>query len=297
MPKIICIGEALIDFKYNNNSFIMNAGGAPANVCACIGKLNGNATLLTKLSDDFFSKFLIDSLKKYNVDLSNIIIDSNSKTGLAFIKDDEYNFYFKNSSCVNLEDSEIKEELFDKDDILHFGSVCLGDYPSLDAHRCAIKYHKGIKSFDVNLRENLWSDKALMIKRVIEFIPYANILKLTLDELYEVSGIKDEAKAIDYIISIADNMKIIIITKGSEGVKCYNKNKESISIPSIYVKPVDTTGAGDTFIGSFLFYIQKNKVELKLENIIPALEYATKAASFKVSHMGTQEGMPSYLDI
>ena len=87
MKKVICIGEALIDLKYENNSFKMNAGGAPANVCCAISKLGGKAAIITKLSKDIFSCFLIDSFKKYNIDISNIVIDEKEKCGLAFIKD------------------------------------------------------------------------------------------------------------------------------------------------------------------------------------------------------------------
>ena len=62
MKKVICIGEALIDFKYENNSFSMNAGGAPANVCCAISKLGGNATIITILSNDIFSSDCPESL-------------------------------------------------------------------------------------------------------------------------------------------------------------------------------------------------------------------------------------------
>ena len=297
MKKVICIGEALIDFKYENNSFSMNAGGAPANVCCAISKLGGNATIITKLSNDIFSNFLIDSFKKYNIDTSNIVIDDKEKCGLAFIKDNKYSFYFNDSSSVKLNKKDIKIKLFDKDSITHFCSLCLGNYPSLYATKYVLENTKGLVSFDVNLRENIWDDKNLMIERVKEFIKYSDILKLSIEELYKVTGKENELDSIKELVSLSDKWKVLIITKGSNGVDAYNRSLDKIHIDGLKVKEVDTTGAGDTFIGSFLYYIQRFNIDLNLNNLKSALEFANKASAFKVSHKGTMEGMPTYYDM
>lgn len=295
MKKVICIGEALIDFKYENNSFTMNAGGAPANVACAISKLGGNATVITKLSNDIFSNFLIDAFKKYNIDTSNIVIDEKEKCGLAFIKDGKYSFYFNGCSSVKLNKKDINIKLFDKDSITHFCSLCLGNYPSLYATKYALEHTKGLVSFDVNLRENIWSDKELMIERVNEFIKYSDILKLSIEELFRVTNINNEIEAIKKIIKENDKVKVIIITKGSEGVTSYDRSLKTINIKGLKVKEVDTTGAGDTFIGAFLYYIQRfNK---NLDDIEEALAFANKASAYKVSHKGTMEGMPTYYDM
>lgn len=296
MKRIICIGEALIDFKYENNSFIMNAGGAPANVSTIISKLGMESLLITKLSNDFFSTFLTDTLKKYNVNTSYISYTDKFKTGLAFIKDNEYNFYFNNSSAVNLCAKDIKKSMFKDNDILHFCSLCLGDYPSYFAHKKAISYSKNLISFDVNLRENLWADKSLMIDRVKEFINYSDIVKFNEEELFKVTNLNG-IDAIKYLANNYSKWKIIIVTKGINGVDCYDRNLDVIHVDSIKVKEVDPTGAGDTFIGSFLYYIHRFDKKLILEELKDALIFASKASAYKVSHKGTMEGMPSYYDL
>ena len=297
MKKIFCIGEALIDFKYKKGSFVMNAGGAPANVACAISKLGGKAYLITKLGTDIFSSFLMDTFSKYKIDTSYVITDKDEKCGLAFIKDDKYNFYFKDSSSIKLSKKEINKSIFDKDSIIHFCSLCLGDYPSLHATEYALMNTKGLVSFDVNLREILWDDKSLMIDRVLRFIPYADILKFSIDELFKVTNTTDIDSALKVIKDLSDKWKILIITKGSEGVDCYNRELESIHVDGLKVKEVDTTGAGDTFIGSFLYYIQRFDKKLDLNDLESALKFANKAAAYKVSHKGTMEGMPSYYDM
>ncbi len=297
MKKVICIGEALIDFKYENNSFKMNAGGAPANVACAVSKLGGNATIITKLSNDIFSNFLIDSFKKYNIDTTNIVIDEKEKCGLAFIKDNKYSFYFNDSSSVKLNKKDIKIKLFDKESITHFCSLCLGNYPSFYATKYALENTKGLVSFDVNLRENIWDDKELMIERVNEFIKYADILKLSIDELFRITKTNNEIEGIKKLIASSSKCQIIIITKGSKGVDCYDRNINNIHIDGLKVKEVDSTGAGDTFIGSFLYFIQRFDKKLELNDLKDALEFANKASAYKVSHKGTMEGMPSYYDM
>ena len=297
MKKIICIGEALIDFKYENNSFKMNAGGAPANVCCIVSKLGGNASLVTKLGTDMFSNFLLDTFKKYNINTDNVIIDELEKCGLAFIKDGKYNFYFKDSSSVNLNKKEINKKIFDKESITHFCSLSLGDYKIKDALKYALDNTQGLVSFDINLRENLWDDKSLMVNRVVEFIKYADILKFSSEELEIITGKTNEVDAINYLKELSPKWKITIITKGSKGVTTYDRTLNVININALKVKEVDTTGAGDTFIGAFLYYIQRFNLNLELNNLKDALEFSNKASAYKVSHKGTMEGMPNYYDM
>ena len=297
MKKIYAIGEALIDFKYVNNSFIQNAGGAPANVCAAISKLGGSASIITKLSDDIFSHFLLDTFKKYNVDTSNIIIDPKEKTGLAFIKDGKYSFYFTNSSSTNLNKREVNKKLFDKDSIIHFCSLCLGDFPIKDAIKNALDNTRGLVSFDINLRENIWSSKDLMIERVLDFIPYADILKLSIEELFSITKTNNELDGIKYLKELSNKWKIVIITLGSKGVTAYNRELNNTHIDALKVKEIDTTGAGDTFIGAFLYYISRFNKSLDLADLHDALEFSNRASAYKVSHKGTMEGMPTYYDM
>ena len=136
-----------------------------------------------------------------------------------------------------------------------------------------------------------------MIERVIRFIPYADILKFSIDELYKVTNTQDLNEALKFIKELSKKWKILIITKGSEGLDCYDHELNKIHINGLKVKEIDTTGAGDTFIGSFLYYIERFDKKLLLDDLKDALEFSNKAAAFKVSHKATMEGMPSYYDM
>ena len=75
MSKLYSVGELLIDFQSvgthslkDTDQFVKKAGGAPANVCAQAVKLGNQAIYLTKVGDDGFGDFLIETLKKIGID-------------------------------------------------------------------------------------------------------------------------------------------------------------------------------------------------------------------------------------
>lgn len=143
MNKLIALGEALIDFIPLNKedslkdvtSFKRLAGGAPANVCSCVGKLEGNAVLLTKLGNDSFKDYIMDELKSANVNTNYIKTTNKANTGLAFVllKDDgerEFSFYRNPSADMLYNIKDLPMEIFNKNDVFHFCSVSLNDSPN-----------------------------------------------------------------------------------------------------------------------------------------------------------------------
>jgi fructokinase len=310
--KIIAIGELLIDFLGDgtdglkaSNCFIKNAGGAPANVAACVAKLGGKAEFITKLGKDAFGDFLIDVLKDCKVGVGNIKRTDKANTPLAFVSldkggDRQFSFYRKPSSDLLLEPSEIDESIFNEGDILHFCSVDLVDYPVRKAHDKAISYaikHNMIVSFDPNLRYNLWDSREELINVVNNYIEYAHILKVSEEELTDITSEKDENKGVNMLFR--GNVKVVIVTRGGKGASLYFSKDERCNVKTQKVQVVDTTGAGDTFIGTFLFQLLKYGIVrediLKNKEILKNfLNFANKAATLSVQSKGAIPSMPEY---
>ncbi|MDE6408058.1 MAG: hypothetical protein K2K50_05585, partial [Anaeroplasmataceae bacterium] len=137
MSKLYSIGELLIDFQSvgtgslkETKEFVKNAGGAPANVCVQAVKFGKDAVYLTKVGNDGFGDFLIDSLKNEGVDVSFISKSNEYDTSLAFVsfKEDgerEFSFYRKMAADLHFTKEDFKDVAFTKNDILEFGSVAL----------------------------------------------------------------------------------------------------------------------------------------------------------------------------
>ena len=312
MSKVISIGEALIDFIPHEKgralndveNFLRVPGGAPLNVAAAVAKFGGKSQMITKLGQDGFGDAILAEIKPLGVDVSRVSRTKKANTALAFVslKEDgerDFSFYRNPSADMLLEADEIVAEDFNKKDILHFCSVSLIDAPIKEAHRRAIEIaeEKGtLISFDPNVRLPLWESPEACRKAIIEFLPMANILKISDEELEFITGIKDEEEALQWLLQ--GNVKVIIYTKGTNGAEFITKDKKVFS-PSFKVQAQDTTGAGDSFIGSFLYQITDNEYSLEelmsLEEgkIKDILTFSNATAALTVCKKGAIGALPT----
>ena len=316
MSKVIAIGEALIDFiphekgreLKNVDNFLRVPGGAPLNVVSAVCKLGGNGKMLTKLGEDAFGDIIIDTIKPLGVDVSSILRTREANTALAFVslKEDgerDFSFYRNPSADMLLKAEEIKEEDFNSGDILHFCSVSLIDAPIKNAHKKAIEYAKKnncIISFDPNIRLPLWETPEKCREAILEFIPMANIIKVSDEELEFITGIKDEREALKSLF--VGSVEVVIYTKGVNGAEFITKDNISFA-PSYKVKVEDTTGAGDSFIGAILYKISSknldlnNLVNLSEDDKKEILVFANATAAVTVSKKGAIGALPNIKEV
>ena len=198
-----------------------------------------------------------------------------------------------------LSPNDVKEEMFSKGDVLHFCSVDLVDCPTKEAHKKAIEIarNKGsYVSFDVNLRLNIWNDDKKCIKVVREFLEYADIVKVTDDELQLITG-KDEIEdGINELFKIAKNSLLIFVTMGDKGSMVFDRNS-SFKLAATKANVVDTTGAGDCFSGCIIYNIlqreDKDKNHLSINDAKDYMRMASKGCAIVISKYGAMESMPT----
>ena len=310
--KLVSIGEALIDFIPSQTgcsfdeveSFFPAVGGAPANVCAVFSKLGGRSVMLTQLGDDPFGHKIVKTLERAGIDTSFIPLTDKANTALAFVslaKDGNrtFSFYRKPSADMLYEPCQVDRKAFEDIFALHFCSVSLGDFPMKDAHCQAIRYAKengAIISFDPNLRFMLWDDSESLRSAVSEFIPFSDVLKISNEELEFITGEKDIEKALPKLWE--QGVKLVLYTCGKNGMYAYTQKAGAFAkAPEVDV--VDTTGAGDASIGSFLWYLNRKSVtcgsldQVTDETLLEALEFAARYCSLSVQKKGAITSYPS----
>lgn len=278
---LLAIGEALIDFIPDKtgcdfqdvSAFAPCVGGAPANVCGAFSKLGGRTKMITQLGNDPFGHKIVQELNQYGIDTSCISYTDYANTALAFVSlgsdgNRTFSFYRKPSADMLMTAEQIEKEWFQDAFALHFCSVSLGDFPMRDAHEKAIQYAKGsgaIISFDPNLRFPLWEDKKALKSAVEYFVTFADIVKISDEELEFITGMAEIEKALPWFFD--KGVKLIIYTCGAQGAYAFTKKERAYS-KGRKVNAIDTTGAGDGFIGSFLWNLYKKEVTCnKLDNI------------------------------
>ncbi|MFH0766917.1 MAG: carbohydrate kinase [Bacillota bacterium] len=311
MKKVIAMGELLIDFIPKQkgvsllevSEFIKMPGGAPANVVVTVAKLGGKSSFIGQVGRDVFGDYLINTLNEANVDTTNLYQTNHAKTALAFVsltKEGERDFiFYRDPSADQLfSPSQMDHVSFDNA-IFHFCSVSLSNYPIKAAHLYAIQSMKkfnGFISFDPNIRLALWNDHKAYQKVIKEFIPYANLLKISDDELEFITGLKDSKQAIDELF-IGD-VSYIILTKGAYGVELYTKSK-NYKVPGFKVNVKDTTGAGDALIGAFLYQLSKDELTPANEDekLVEYLRFANATAALTTTKLGAMDAIPSIEEI
>ena len=310
---LFAIGEALIDFIPSETgcdfsdvkSFSPKIGGAPANVLGAFAKLGGKTQLITQLGDDPFGDKIVKELAGFNIGLDNVLFSDKANTALAFVSlanDGNRTFsFYRNPSADMLYNAEnIKKEMFEDCYALHFCSVSLGNFPMKEAHKKAIELAKtqgAVISFDPNIRFPLWNDKQKLKEAIDEFMPAADIIKISDEEIEFITGTNDIKKGSEMLLK---NAKIVLCTGGANGAYAFMKNAE-VYVSSEKVKEIDTTGAVDAFNGSFLYNLYWNSYERDTLDTISAdeLKQFVKASNNycgkSVQRQGAIESYPDAL--
>ena len=151
-------------------------------------------------------------------------------------------------------------------------------------------------SFDPNLREPLWKSLDDAKSAMRYGFSVCDILKISDNEIEFFTGEKDIDKGVE-IIRREYNIKIVLATMGRNGSKAYCGDT-AVSMPA-YVNSdvVDTTGAGDTFMGCVLAYVCDNDICLNNEQLSEMLDTANAAASIVTGRRGALKVMPESSEI
>ena len=198
MPDVVTIGELLIDFVATEPgslkdvpAFVKAAGGAPANVAVALVRLGVSAGFVGQVGDDGFGWFLVDALRRNGVDVSHLRTTGRAKTALAFVSlkedgDRDFLFYGDRSADRLLCPDDIDEPYVRSAQVFHYGTISLISSPAREAtmHCIELAQKNGLwVSCDPNVRLGLWPDPETAREVILGALQWANILKLSEDEV------------------------------------------------------------------------------------------------------------------
>ena len=308
--NVVALGELLIDFTENgiseqgNPLLEANPGGAPCNVLAMLAKLGKKTAFIGKVGKDSFGEKLAETIKGCGIDSEGLVFDDKVHTTLAFVHkkpdgDRDFSFYREPGADMMLSETDVNTDLIRNSKIFHFGTLSMTHEINKAATVSAINTAKesgALISFDPNLREPLWKsfDEA---KAAMKYgISVCDILKISDNEIEFFTGERDIDKGVAAIRKEFD-VGLVLATMGKKGSKAYC---DGILVSAgAYDNPdvVDTTGAGDTFMGCALNYICENGIMLDKEQLAELLDFANAAASIITSRRGALKVMPDKEDI
>lgn len=311
MYDVIALGELLIDLtpagfsKNGNVLFERNPGGAPANVLAALSKLGGKGSFIGKVGNDRFGHFLRNIMAGLGIGVEQLKYSDEVNTTLAVVHLDEngdrsFSFYRNPGADMLLNKNEIDFSILKKTKIFQFGSASLTDEPVRSAVSEAIEYAKRnnrIIAYDPNWRPSLWKDKKEAKDIISEKLKYTDILKISEEELEFLTGKSDLKDGSKNLIDMG--IRLVVVTLGPKG--CFFRCEAGMVHMDTYdVKVVDTTGAGDAFLGALLFYLCSENIDLdniSREQLEHMMDFSNAVGALCASRMGAIPAMPSMVEV
>ncbi|KAF9663217.1 hypothetical protein SADUNF_Sadunf17G0015300 [Salix dunnii] len=308
---IVSFGEMLIDFVPTVSGvslaeapgFVKAPGGAPANVAIAVTRLGGKAAFVGKLGDDEFGNMLAGILKENGVIATGISFDTGARTALAFVTlradgEREFMFYRNPSADMLLRPEELNLELIRSAKVFHYGSISLIVEPCRSAHLQAMKVAKdagALLSYDPNLRLPLWPSEEEAREQIMSIWDEADVIKVSDNELEFLTG-SDKIDDETAMLLWRPNFKLLLVTLGEKGCNYYTKNFHG-SVEAFHVDTIDTTGAGDSFVGALLCKIVDDQSVLEDEpRLREILRFANACGAITTTKKGAIPALPTVAD-
>ncbi len=315
MYDVTALGELLIDFTPSGvsasgqNLFEQNPGGAPANVLAALNNCGLKTAFIGKIGDDMHGLFLKETLENAGIDCAGLMVDPDVFTTLAFVGlndkgERSFSFARKPGADTMLRPEEVKEDIVKNSKVFHVGSLSLTNEPSRQATLHALKMAKdaGVTiSYDPNYRAPLWNTKEEAMEQMRSVVSYVDVMKISDEETALLTPEAEPEKAAAWLVE--QGVPLVAVTLGAEGAYVCTKENGTIAgskVAGFKSQVVDTTGAGDSFWGGFLYKLVesgKKPVDVTLAEAEEFAQFGNAVASLCVEKRGGIPAIPKLQDV
>ena len=307
---VIALGELLVDFNalhsndFDSVVYESNPGGAPCNVLAMLSNLQKRTAFIGKVGDDFLGNALQQRIVRMGISTEGLSKDKKRNTTLAFLNDSktyphQYLFYRNRTADMNLDEGDVDADILSRTRIFHFGSLSFTHKRCRKATRKAIRAAKSkhrLISFDPNYRPVLWLSEEEARKWMLYGCSVCDILKVEVSELAFITQQTSIQNGVDFLQKHY-SIPLILVTLGEDGSQAFMGNRKVHQEAFLTSRTIDTTGAGDTFLGCCLAYILEQGMELSDHQLQEMLFRANAAASLETTRKGAIRAMPTQAEL
>lgn len=307
---VIALGELLVDFNalhsndFDSVVYESNPGGAPCNVLAMLSNLQKRTAFIGKVGDDFLGHALQQRIVRMGISTEGLSKDKKRNTTLAFLNDSktyphQYLFYRNRTADMNLDEGDVDADMLSRTRIFHFGSLSFTHKRCRKATRKAIKAAKSkhrLISFDPNYRPVLWPGEEEARKWMLYGCSVCDILKVEASELAFITQQTTIQNGVDFLQKHY-SISLILVTSGEAGSQAFMGNRKVYQEAFLTNRTIDTTGAGDTFLGCCLAYILEQGMELSDHQLQEMLFRANAATSLETTRKGAIRAMPTQAEL
>lgn len=316
MGTIVCFGEILIDLlaqppasPAEPRAFLQYAGGAPANVAVAAARLGVDTQFVGMLGRDMFGDFLADSLQQHGVGIDYIARTDAAKTALAFVALDphgerSFSFYRPPAADLLFRAGHFQAACFAQARCFHVCSNSLTEAAIAQATFEGMQRARAagaLVSLDLNLRPALWPADADPLPTLWQALALADVVKLSREELDFLAAPLGEDGAAQVLQRLfAAQARWVVVTDGAAALRWYTRSAQG-QATSFRVATVDSTAAGDAFVGGLLTALIERGVDAAS---LPAfcsdeaamrevLRFGAAVGALAVTRKGAFAAMPS----
>lgn len=291
---ILALGEPMIEFNQTGadggRTYLQGFGGDTSNFAIAAARQGASAGYLSAVGDDAHGRMLRELWNREGVDHSAVATDPGAYTAIYFVTHDpsghQFSFMRSGSAASRMKPSGLPEGRIRSAKVLHLSGISLAiSEAACDTAYAAIAVARaaGVQvSFDTNLRLKLWPlDRARAV--MTDVMRRCDICLPSLDDVAAITGLTDPDALVDHCLSLG--AKIVALKLGERGALVADSNQRHRISPHP-CRPVDATGAGDTFGGAFVARLVAG------DDLLAAGRYAVVAAALSTEGYGAVEPIP-----
>ena len=293
MPDIVAIGEPLGEFnqtRAGEPNYLFGHGGDTSNAIIAAARAGASTAYVTAVGDDTFGRSFLDLWRREGIDISGVKRDYAAHTGIYFVSHGpdghEFSYMRAGSAASRMVPGDLPDALIRGAKVLHVSGISQAISASAaDMIFAAIGIARaaGVAvSYDTNLRLRLWPiERARAVTNAA--MRQSDIALPGLDDARQLTGLSEPDAIADFYLE--GGCGIVAMTLGKEGALIATQT-ERRRVPSISVKAVDATGAGDCFDGNFL------SEWVKTGDPFHAAQFACVAAALSTEGYGAVAPLP-----
>ncbi|WP_337018255.1 sugar kinase [Leclercia sp. AS011] len=300
---VITIGEAMAMFVATKtgelsavDQFIKRVAGAELNVATGLARLGLKVGWVSRVGNDSFGQFVLDTLKKEGIETAGVTLDDRYPTGFQLKSkvtdgtDPIVEYFRKGSAASHLSVEDFNPLRFTAARHLHLSGVAAAlsasSYALLDHAAGAMKAAGKTISFDPNLRPVLWKSEAEMVEKLNHLAFQADWVLPGVKEGQILTGEKTPEGIADFYLN--RGVKAVILKTGADGAWFKTADGEQGAVAAVKVENVvDTVGAGDGFAVGAISALLEGKT------LQQAITRGNIIGSLAIQVQGDSEGLPT----
>ncbi len=303
MKKVLCIGSVTTDVIVTPVNDIPKpgtlravdgvkvlVGGCASNAAIDLAKIGVPVMLSCKVGKDTFGDFVKKTAAENGVDTRGIVVgDVDTTVSIVCVSSSgERCFLYNPGSAAAFVKDDISQELVNEADIVFVAGAML--LSSFDGKPCAEFMESARKAGKYTVLDTAWDFDDIWLPKLKDTLPHLDLFMPSVEEAAKLTGESEPNLIADKLFELG--AKNVIIKLGADGALICENGKERVILPTYrFIKPVDTTGAGDSFCAGFLAGLANGW------DYIESAKFANAVGTHCIMEIGASTGIKSMAEI